>query len=69
MTLLEKMGQSLFGGLSSRVLKEVEEKQREAAIQQQLIKLRMMKKRRDVEAATRIATLRDRVWWLGGKDY
>ncbi|KAF0980838.1 hypothetical protein FDP41_012759 [Naegleria fowleri] len=60
------MGQYLFGSLSDRVLKEVEEKQKQALIQQQLIKLKSMKRRRDYEIATRLATTRDRVWWLGG---
>lgn len=63
----QKMGQYLFGSLSDRVLKEVEEKQKQALIQQQLIKLKSMKRRRDYEIATRLATTRDRVWWLGGK--
>ena len=62
------MGQSIVGYFTTPILKQIEDKQRDAAIQQQLLKLKTLKRRRDFEIATRMATMRDRVWWLGGME-
>ncbi|KAL9651631.1 hypothetical protein ABK040_001576 [Willaertia magna] len=60
------MGQGWLETKTNSVLEKVEEKQKEAKITERLIELKQLKRRRDYEIATKMATTRDRVYWLGG---
>jgi hypothetical protein len=53
-------------GVINSVEKRIEQKQLDAAIRQQLLSFKKLKRRRDYEIATKIATTRDRVYWMCG---
>jgi hypothetical protein len=48
----------------SKIVSDIEKKQKDAAIKQQLIQLKINKRKRDIMVSTRIATIRDRVYWM-----
>lgn len=53
-----------MGNLTSNFVNDIEKRQRNAALEVQIMQIRQQKKERDNLIASRIATTRERVWWL-----
>src|SRR3990167_1921748 len=58
--------QQLWSFAVGSVFKPIEDKQKEAFLRQQVLKIKGKKRQRDIELSSRMATYRDRVWWLIG---
>ena len=53
-----------WSSLVNALSRPVQDLQKEAAIKQKLLEIKQIKKTRDIELSTKIATTRDRVGWI-----